>query len=322
MCTAEIETQITQRDVPAITRTAGHASLTRAAQRWILLLERVPGQGNIMIPTSRCSQTLAIQKKMIPASSDILDRLARLQDRQAEYIATLEKGIRSRDEVLAIVSHDLRNPLTIIKTSATLLQATAGAEQKELLAMIMTSCGQMQSLVSDLLDVARIEDGGFTVERTRVEAADVLEEMRRMFESAAAQKGIRFEVDASGDVPPLHADRNRLIQILSNLVSNAVRVTDSGTVRLTVEGDHEKVRFSVADTGPGIPAAELPHLFDRFWQVRSSRRGGAGLGLAIVKGFVEAHQGTVEVTSEVGTGSLFSFVIPCFKDDPHAATVA
>jgi signal transduction histidine kinase len=144
-----------------------------------------------------------------------------------------------------------------------------------------------------------------------------MEEMRRMFESAAAEKGLCFEVETSGGVPPLYADRNRLIQILSNLVSNALRVTDSGTVCLTVEGDRDKARFSVADTGPGIPAAELPHLFDRFWQVRSSRRGGAGLGLAIVKGFVEAHQGTIQVTSEVGTGSLFSFIIPAY-----AATVA
>jgi len=231
---------------------------------------------------------------------------------QAESIANLERGIRSRDEVLAIVAHDLRNPLTIVKSIAALLQMGAGEEQQELLSMILNACGQMQSLVNDLLDVARIESGGFTVERTRVEAADVMEEMRRMFESAAAEKGIRFEVEAAGDVPPLYADRNRLIQILSNLVSNALRVTDRGTIRLTVESDGDKARFSVADTGPGIAAAELPHLFDRFWQVRYSRRGGAGLGLAIVKGFVEAHQGTVEVTSEVGTGSLFSFVIPSY----------
>jgi signal transduction histidine kinase len=189
--------------------------------------------------------------------------------------------------------------------------------------MISTSCGQMQAIIGDLLEVARIESGGFAVDRTDVDAADVMEEMRRMFESAAAEKGIRFEVNASGFLPPLYADRSRLIQILANLVSNALRVTDSGVVRLTVEGDRDKARFSVADTGPGIPAAELPHLFDRFWQVRSSRRGGAGLGLAIVKGFVEAHQGTIEVTSEVGKGSLFRFVIPGLKDNlvVHAAAV-
>ena len=245
---------------------------------------------------------------MIPSPQDLrLEATA-----SAETIATLEKGIRSRDEVLAIVAHDLRNPLTIIKSSAALLQTASGEEQEELLSMIVNACSRMQSLVNDLLDVARIESGGFTVDRTRVEAADVMEEMRRMFESAATEKGLRFEVDVSGQVPPLYADRNRLIQILANLVSNALRVTDSGTVRLSVEGDRVKARFSVADTGPGIPPAELPHLFDRFWQVRSSRRGGAGLGLAIVKGFVEAHEGTVEVTSEVGTGSMFSFVIPSY----------
>lgn len=253
--------------------------------------------------------TIPIRKEMVPSTQDMRVEAAAAC---TESIATLEKGIRSRDEVLAIVAHDLRNPLTIIKSSAALLQTGADENQQELLSMIQNACGQMQLLVNDLLDVARIESGGFTVERTRVEAADVSEEMRRMFESAAAAKGLRFEVEATGGVPPLYADRNRLIQILSNLISNALRVTDSGTVRLIVEGDRDKARFSVVDTGPGIPAAELPHLFDRFWQVRSSRRGGAGLGLAIVKGFVEAHQGTIEVTSEVGTGSLFSFAIPSY----------
>jgi signal transduction histidine kinase len=267
---------------------------------------------------SSIPMSIRIQKDVGPVSrDDRLELAARPRDRQAESVAALEKGIRSRDEVLAIVAHDLRNPLTIIKSSAALLQMTTDENQrKELLEMISNSCGRMQSLIGDLLDVARIESGGFTVDRTEVDAADVIEEMRRMFESAAAEKGIRFEVDASGFLPPLHADRSRLIQILANLVSNALRVTDSGSVRLTVEGDRDKARFSVADTGPGIPAAELPHLFDRFWQVRSSRRGGAGLGLAIVKGFVEAHQGTIEVTSEVGKGSLFQFVIPCLKDSP------
>lgn len=257
--------------------------------------------------------TITVQKETNP-----LFREARLESgaapriRPAEYVRALEKGIRSRDEVLAIVAHDLRNPLAIIKTSAALLQTTALEEQQELVAMISSACNQMQSLVNDLLDVARIESGGFTVERARMDPADVMEELRRMFESEAAAKGIRFEVVSSG-ARPLYADRNRLVQILANLVSNAIRVTDRGTVRLSVESDQRKTCFSVADTGPGIPAADLPHLFDRFWQVRASRRGGAGLGLAIVKGFVEAHQGTIEVTSEVGVGSLFTFVIPDWK---------
>ena len=265
---------------------------------------------------SSIQTSISIQKETGPVSRDSRFEVpAQPRDRQAEAIASLEKGIRSRDEVLAIVAHDLRNPLTIIKSSAALLQLTTDEiQRKEFIDMISTSCGRMQSLVGDLLDVARIESGGFTVDRTDVDAADVIEEMRRMFEPAAAEKGIRFEADASGVLPPLYADRNRLIQILANLVSNALRVTDRGSVRLTVDGDRDKARFSVTDTGPGIPAAELPHLFDRFWQVRSSRRGGAGLGLAIVKGFVEAHQGTIEVTSEVGKGSQFRFVIPSFKD--------
>jgi signal transduction histidine kinase len=302
--------------VLSVTTLEHHRSLTGLALRPILILEEDR-------PVSSIPMNIRIQKEMGPVSRDgRFEVAARPHDLQAESVAALEKGIRSRDEVLAIVAHDLRNPLTIIKSSATLLQRTTDEDQKkELLDMIANSCVRMQSLVGDLLDVARIESGGFTVDPTDVDAAGVLEEMQRMFESAAAEKGIRFEADASGYLPPLYADRSRLIQILANLVSNALRATESGSVRLTLEGDRDKARFSVADSGPGIPAADLPHLFDRFWQVRASRRGGAGLGLAIVKGFVEAHQGTVEVTSEVGTGSLFTFVLPGSKDNPvvHAA---
>ena len=238
----------------------------------------------------------------------------------AEQIAALEKAIRSRDEVLAIVSHDLRNPLAIISASATLLQ-NGGSESDriELLGMVRNACRQMQVLVADLLDVARIEKGGFAVDRGPIEVGGVIREMRLMFESAAAAKGISLETDASSAVPALYADRNRLVQILSNLLSNAIRFTDRGMVRLSVNDERDQVRFSVSDTGPGIPAVELPHLFDRFWQARSSHRGGAGLGLAIVKGFVEAHQGVIEVQSEVGKGSLFSFTIPCVKKNLAAS---
>ena len=260
------------------------------------------------------TNTAAIPGTVFHDISDVrLEVVPRWHGGQAEYVAALEKGIRSRDEILAIVAHDLRNPLTVIKSSTALLQRTAGENQRDFLAMILTSCGQMQSLVADLLDVARIEAGGFTVDCTGVAVAEVMEEVRGMFEATAADKGICLTVDTSSDVPPLYADRNRLVQVLANLVGNAIRVTDAGTVRLAVEREDQKARFSVADTGPGISATELPHLFDRFWQARSSHRGGAGLGLAIVKGFVEAHQGTIEVTSEVGTGSLFSFAIQCFK---------
>ena len=236
-------------------------------------------------------------------------------DPAAGRIAALERGIRSRDEVLAIVSHDLRNPLAIISTAATLLQRGEGESGRiELLGMVRNACNQMQSLVADLLDVSRIEEGGFIVDPTRVDVPDVMREIRTLFEPAAVEKGIGLEIDDCRDVPPLHADRTRLVQILVNLLSNAIRFRDRGTVRLTVnyEGDH--ARFSVWDTGPGIPSEELPYLFDRFWQARSSHRGGAGLGLAIVKGFVEAHQGAVEVQSEVGVGSRFSFTIPCIEE--------
>lgn len=249
--------------------------------------------------------------QLVVSRTDVM----RASDAAAEQIAVLERAIRSRDEVLAIVSHDLRNPLAIISAGAGLLQrCSSESERIELVDMMRNACSQMQLLVADLLDVARIEKGGFNVDRTSVDIAGVMEEMRMMFESAAVAKGIHLDIEVRRDIPPLHADRNRLVQILANLLSNAIRFTDRGMVRLTVNYEDDRTRFSVADSGPGIPAEELPHLFDRFWQARSSHRGGAGLGLAIVKGFVEAHEGVVEVQSKVGNGSLFSFTIPHLRN--------
>jgi signal transduction histidine kinase len=169
----------------------------------------------------------------------------------------------------------------------------------------------MDRLVRDLLDVSRLEAGAFRVELAPVAVPTLLADLAEEFAELSASRGVRLERAVAEDVPPARADRARLLQALANLLDNALRVTPSGGA-VTVSGAraNDLVELSVRDTGPGIPAEQLPHLFDRFWQGPREQRGGAGLGLAIVKGIVDAHGGRLAVESRVGEGTSFRMWIP------------
>jgi signal transduction histidine kinase len=246
------------------------------------------------------------------------ERLASAVERQRLWAAeraaraAAEGAVRQRDEVLAIVAHDLRNPLNRMLMSAALLKEEfpAGTAPR-MFAIMERAVKDMDRLVRDLLDVSRLEAGVFRVELAPVAGAAVLAELAEQFAALAASRGVRLESTAAEDVPPVRADRARLLQALSNLVDNSLRVTPSGgVVTVSAVRTHDLVEFSVRDTGPGIPADHLPHLFDRFWQGTRERRGSAGLGLAIVKGIVEGHGGRLAVESRVGEGTTFRMWIP------------
>jgi signal transduction histidine kinase len=132
-----------------------------------------------------------------------------------------------------------------------------------------------------------------------------------MFGLKAAEKSIAFSTMVEDGMPPVRADRGRLVQVLSNLVGNAVKFTlPNGRVEVRVERSNRDALFTVSDDGPGIRPDDLPHIFERFWQPRERRREGAGLGLTIAHGIVEAHGGTIEAESAPGAGSTFRFTIP------------
>jgi signal transduction histidine kinase len=169
-------------------------------------------------------------------------------------------------------------------------------------------------MIEDLLDITRIETGRLAVECSRVEVPTLLDEVETMMRPLAEGAGLRLECLAGDRLPTLYADRDRLVQVFSNLVGNAIKFTpEGGTVTLRAEGTGGAVCFQVADTGAGIPAEHLPRLFDRFWQARRTDRRGLGLGLPIVKGIVEAHGGHVEVASTPGAGTTFSFTLPAAR---------
>jgi len=179
------------------------------------------------------------------------------------------------------------------------------------LEMIKRAAESMARMIQDLLDIARIESGRFAVERAAVPLPPFMDDAATMLRPLAEKQRQRLDVTVADGVDSVCADRDRLLQILSNLVGNAVKFTPpGGTITMAAEAEDGAVRFRVSDTGTGIRPEHIPHLFDRFWQARGTDRRGLGLGLAIARGIAEAHGGALVVESTVGKGSTFQFTLP------------
>lgn len=233
-------------------------------------------------------------------------------ERLADALFRAESALGMRDEVLAIVAHDLRAPLNAVQSSAAFLMDAELSEvdRRRLLDVIRHASARMNRLIEELLDVARMESGAFTVELQRLDFAALAGEVCEQFRLEATEAGRMLECSMDAELPLVFADRARMSQVLENLISNALKFTPAGgSIIVRVTRDATGVSCAVADTGVGIPPEELPHLFERFWQARRYRRGGAGLGLAIARGVVEAHGSALTVESEPGRGSVFSFVL-------------
>ena len=240
--------------------------------------------------------------------------LASEHTRLTDALANAESALAMRDEVLAIVAHDLRTPLNAILTSAAFLmdEEHSEEERQRLLSVIRRSVSGMHRLIDDLLDVARMESGAFTVDLHPCDLGTLARDVIEQFRPQAVNTGLALECEIDNDSPSVTADGHRIAQVLQNLVGNAIKFTPAGgrvTVAI-VRADQGAVRCSVADTGAGIAPDDLSRLFERFWQSRRYRRGGAGLGLAIARGIVEAHGAQLEVKSELGAGSAFFFDLP------------
>jgi signal transduction histidine kinase len=234
-----------------------------------------------------------------------------------------ERVIDAREEILRIVAHDLRNPLnTISMATATLLDMQgADTTRTSPLKIIRRSGERMNHLIQDLLSVTTIEAGRLSIAPRRLHVNDLLHEAQEALEPIAREKGLTLTVDVAADLPAVRADSGRVLQVFSNLVGNAVKFTPAGgTITLSATRADGKVQISVSDTGPGIPAAQIPRLFGKFWQAKRGDGRGVGLGLAIAKGIVEAHGGTITVESEMGRGSVFTFALPLSDEKAPAVT--
>ena len=227
-------------------------------------------------------------------------------------LAVAEAGLLARDEVVGMVVHDLRGPLHAIEMSAFLLKRTlTGEAEGKLLSVIERQFRRMERLIGDLLNLAQIEAGSLVLNYDSEDVAPLLHDSIEAFEPSAHDRSLSLECRCDRQLGPVRVDSDRLLEVLDNLIGNALKFTPGGgTVRLEGRGAQEGVHLCVSNTGAGIPPEELPHVFERFWRARPSERGGVGLGLAIVKGIVEAHHGQVWAESEPGKGAAFHLLIP------------
>ena len=233
----------------------------------------------------------------------------------ARLYETAQQATIARDHALGVVSHDLRNPISAIGMCARALLASTDdddAERRELVRTIMDSTELTQRMIRDLLDVASIEVGRLAVERRHVAPRAVLDRADEMFRRDAADRGVVLEFSAASALPPMIGDEERLVQVLANLLGNALRFSErGGRVSVLAERHGEEIEFAVQDNGPGIPDGELGRIFERYWTVRrNAPKGGTGLGLAIARGIVEAHGGRLWAESTLGSGSTFRFTVP------------
>jgi PAS domain S-box-containing protein len=282
-----------------------HDRIVRESNRSIEVEETAPSPNG--------QRTFLSVKFPIPGEPPLIGAIAtEITDRKRMELE-LREAVRIREDMMAIVSHDLRSPLGTVQLSATLLLAQGGHDQraKRHLELIHRACTRMESLIDDLLDLASIRVGRFQVATQRERIQDVVSEALDLQAPAYAEQSISLVRSYELGEMELKCDRERITQVFANLLGNALkfcRAGDSVTVSARVEP--EAVVFSVADTGPGIPPDRVAHLFDPYWSGKEHAARGAGLGLFIVRGIVESHGGRVWVESRAGEGATFFFTLP------------
>jgi signal transduction histidine kinase/FixJ family two-component response regulator len=246
---------------------------------------------------------------------DLLGRLAphaaAAVVRQAEMDA-LREGIRSREDVLGIVAHDLRNPINVIALAASsLLQRLPDSSARRPAERIIRGAQRANRLIQGLLEIDAIEGGRFAINTQKVETANMILAALESQQSLAADASIILSTDISPELPPIEADEERILEVLENLVGNAIKFTSpGGAVTVGASARSNEILFWVKDSGMGIAPEALPHLFDRFWQARKKDRRGTGLGLTICKAIVEAHGGRIWPETTAGQGTTMFFTVP------------
>jgi signal transduction histidine kinase len=228
--------------------------------------------------------------------------------------ARSDAALASRDNFLGMVTHDLRDLLNGIVLSATMIADPANAPGEGALQgarRIQRAAGRMNRLIGDLVDIVSIDAGKLAIVPTAIDGADLVLEAVETWAPPAAARGVTVEALPSSGPTPVMVDRERILQVLGNLITNAVKFSAAGTsVTCGVEAHGDQVRFVVIDHGAGIPADKLESIFERFWQVAGTDHRGLGLGLYISKYLVLAHGGSITVESELGRGSTFAFTVP------------
>jgi PAS domain S-box-containing protein len=244
----------------------------------------------------------------------------------ARLFAEAQRSVKTREDVLAIVSHDLKNPVATIGLVAHLLRQLElmdPAKLSKFADTIQRSVDKMQVLIADLLDFDKIQSGTFAVQTCATSVSRLTMPVIESFRLLADDKKLTLETDLTTSLPEVVVDPHRISQVISNLMGNAIKFTpQGGTIRVSAHQQGHEVIIAVADTGPGIAAEHLSKVFDWFWQAQGTKHMGSGLGLSIAKGIVEAHGGRIWAESELGKGSLFAFSLPLDDHGTLAHTAA
>jgi signal transduction histidine kinase len=303
----------------SIARDDTHLSLLRQLAATSVIIVRLAARGQVLgslvLATTRDSNRHYTDRD-VAIANEVARRVALAVDRALLFRAA-EQAARLREQMVAVVSHDLKNPLSTVQMAVSFMlqDLVPDNEEHELeraqLNAIQRATQRMHRLIHDLLDVAAIEAGQLVMQPLPLAVDALVADALELLRPLAAAKHIALVTDISQTLPPVVADRERMLQVFSNLGGNALKFTpDAGRVEIRVTLANAVVEFAVRDTGPGIAAAELPHVFDRFWRAKRTGRDGSGLGLAIAKGIVDAHGGDIRVESALGRGSCFSFTLP------------
>jgi CheY-like chemotaxis protein len=224
----------------------------------------------------------------------------------------LEEAVRSRDAVLSVVAHDLRNPLNVIAlATGNLLIGVQEPSLRRSVERIMRSAQRADRMIRDLLTIGELETGRFVIDTGPVETAELILSAVESQYTLAAAASVIVAPDLSPELPPMEADEDRLMDVLENLIGNAIKFTaPGGSITVGASHDDSQITIWVKDSGSGIAPEQLPYIFDRFWQAKKKERRGIGLGLSICKRTVEAHGGTIWAESTLGVGTTLFFTVP------------
>jgi len=256
------------------------------------------------------------------ALAEELARRSALAIEHARLYEQARHAVALREQTLAIVSHDLRAPLAAIMLASAVLgddELARASPRAKLIALkrIESAAGHMDRMLGDLLDFASIAAGRLSINARPNDVTGILDESIASFEATAKKRLVTLVQESRRDLPPIQCDRDRILQVIANLLGNALKsMTSGGSVWLRAKANEREVVVSISDTGPGISIADQKRLFERYWRSPNARYKGTGLGLAIARGLIEAHHGRLWVESEHGHGATFSFTVPLAEPRP------
>ncbi len=236
-------------------------------------------------------------------------RIGKAEAESARAVEHARAAARARDEILAVVSHDLRGPLHAISLATEALRDEVQGPAARYLGAIERASQRAERLIADLLEASAIENGALQLARAPIDAGAIIKQAAADHELLVKETGSKINAHLPAEQILVSADRDRVLQVLGNLIGNSLKHAKGAPIELSVERMEREALIIVRDGGPGIPSSELPHVFDRYWSGRT-RKGGAGLGLAIAKGIVSAHGGDIHVDSNPGNGARFTFTLP------------